>query len=82
MKPHDLSALKKIESCGEFVVGGGVLKGDDYSSGCYVKPVIAEVSNDMDIVWEAKYNLNLGLIHRAYRAHSLYPVEASADAQG
>ena len=41
-----------------------------------------EVSNDMDIVWEAKYNLNLGLIHRAYRAHSLYPVEASVVAQG
>jgi len=45
-----LNALKKIESCGEFVVSGGVLKGDDYSSGCYVKPVIAEVSNDMEIV--------------------------------
>ena len=41
-----------------------------------------EVSNDLDIIWEAKYNLNLGLIHRAYRAHSLYPVEASAVAQG
>ena len=41
-----------------------------------------EVSNDMEIVWEAKYNLNLGLIHRAYRAHSLYPVEASVVAPG
>ena len=40
-----------------------------------------EVSNDMDIVWEAKYNLNLGLIHRAYRTHS-YTLEASVVAPG
>ena len=37
-----------------------------------------EVSPDHSLVWEAKYNLNLGLIHRAYRASGLYPVDVSA----
>jgi len=45
-----LNALKKIDECGTIVVEGGVLEGDDYSSGCYVRPVIAEVSNDKEIV--------------------------------
>ena len=35
---------------GKVLVEGEVLKGEDYSSGCYVKPVIAEVKNDMKIV--------------------------------
>ena len=46
-----LMALEKIkEEGGEFVVKGGVIEGADYGSGCYVKPVIAEVSNEMEIV--------------------------------
>jgi aldehyde dehydrogenase (NAD+) len=32
------------------LVEGGVLKGDKYSSGCYVQPCIAEVENDFAIV--------------------------------
>ena len=40
-----------------------------------------EISSDYDLVWEAKYNLPLGLIHRAYRVSSLYPVELSAIAK-
>ena len=46
--------LDSIEKCkaegGNFVVEGGVLSGDAYSSGCYVKPCIAEVKNDYKIV--------------------------------
>ena len=45
-----LSAIDKIKSSGVVVVEGGVLSGDDYSSGCYVKPMIAEVDNDKEIV--------------------------------
>ncbi len=44
-------ALKKIQSeGGNFAVEGGVMEGDGYESGCYVKPVIAEVKNTYDIV--------------------------------
>tara|TARA_B100000579_G_scaffold286857_1_gene237817 strand:- start:5632 stop:7155 length:1524 start_codon:yes stop_codon:yes gene_type:complete len=45
-----LNALSEIEKCGNIIVAGGLLSGLGYESGCYVKPVIAEVSNDMDIV--------------------------------
>ena len=41
-----------------------------------------EISNDMDLVWDAKYNLTAGLIYRTYRVSSLYPVEASVIAPG
>ncbi|MBS1528547.1 MAG: aldehyde dehydrogenase family protein, partial [Bacteroidetes bacterium] len=43
-----------IEKCkaegGKFIVEGGVLEGDAYVSGCYVKPCIAEVENHYNIV--------------------------------
>lgn len=46
--------LDSIEKCkaegGRFLVEGGVLSGDAYTSGCYVKPCIAEVKNDFKIV--------------------------------
>lgn len=46
--------LESIEKCkaegGNFVVEGGVLSGGNYMSGCYVKPCIAEVKNDYQIV--------------------------------
>lgn len=46
--------LDSIEQCkkegGKFIVEGGVLEGEDYSAGCYVKPCIAEVENSYQIV--------------------------------
>ncbi|MEM8584591.1 MAG: aldehyde dehydrogenase family protein [Bacteroidota bacterium] len=42
-----LQAIEQIKSeGGHFVVEGGKLEGDDYQSGCYVKPCIAEVSTE------------------------------------
>ena len=35
---------------GRIIVEGGVLEGPGYESGCYVKPAIAEATNDMAIV--------------------------------
>ena len=54
----DTDAVKNyqnsIEQCqqqgGNFIVEGGVLTGENYESGCYVKPCIAEATNDMAIV--------------------------------
>lgn len=46
-----LAALDKVkEQGGNIVVEGGVLEGAGYESGCYVKPAIAEVKNEMEIV--------------------------------
>jgi len=49
-------ALKKIkEEGGTFIIKGGELKGKGYESGCYVKPAIAEVKNEYDIVQEETF---------------------------
>ncbi len=45
---HAIAEVKKAG--GTFVVEGGVLEGEGYESGCYVKPCIAEVQNDWSIV--------------------------------
>jgi aldehyde dehydrogenase (NAD+) len=46
--------LNSIEACkkegGHFIVEGGVLEGDQYASGCYVKPCIAEAKPQFQIV--------------------------------
>ncbi len=46
--------LNSIEQCkqqgGNFIVDGSVLTGEGYESGCYVKPCIAEATNDLAIV--------------------------------
>ncbi len=45
------NALDKInQEGGSIVVEGGVLEGNGFESGCYVKPVIAEVENHYKIV--------------------------------
>lgn len=44
-------ALEKInEEGGKIIVEGGILEGNGFESGCYVKPVIAEVENHFEIV--------------------------------
>lgn len=46
--------VKAVEECkqqgGKFIVEPGVLQGEGFESGCYVKPCIAEVQNDWAIV--------------------------------
>jgi len=48
MYTHALNAIKK--EGGKFAVEGGVLEGEGYESGCYVKPCIAEMTPDMEMV--------------------------------
>ncbi len=46
-----LTAIENAKKEGAtFLVEGGVIEGAGYESGCYVKPCIAEASNDMNIV--------------------------------
>ena len=53
------SYLKAIEKAssegGNVLVAGGVLEGEDYKSGCYVKPVIIEAKNHYKIVQEETF---------------------------
>ncbi len=51
-----LNALESVsQQGGTFLVEGGVLTGDAYESGCYVKPAIAEVNNEMQIVQDETF---------------------------
>lgn len=60
------SALRRIEDAGgSLLVKGGVLKGKGYESGCYVKPCIAEVENEYDIVQTETFAPILYLIRYA-----------------
>ena len=45
---NSIEAIK--QQGGRFIVEGGVLDGPEYTSGCYVKPCIAEVVHDLPIV--------------------------------
>jgi aldehyde dehydrogenase (NAD+) len=51
-----VSALAAVTAQGgTFAVAGGVLEGPAYTSGCYVRPAIAEVTPDMPIVREETF---------------------------
>ena len=51
-----LAAIEKAKSeGGKVLVNGGVLSGEGYESGCYVKPVIIEAQNHFDIVQEETF---------------------------
>lgn len=51
-----LQAIDKIKAAGgQLIVEGGRLEGDEYTSGCYVKPCIAEVTSDNEMVREETF---------------------------
>ena len=58
--------LDAIRSCkdqgGNFIIEGGLLEGKGYESGCYVRPSIAEVKNDWQIVQQETFAPILYLI--------------------
>ncbi len=46
-----LNTIREVKKAGgKAIVAGGVLTGEGYESGCYVKPCIYEVQNDWEIV--------------------------------
>jgi aldehyde dehydrogenase (NAD+) len=53
---------KAISEGGKVLVEGGVLEGEGYESGCYVKPCIIEAENHFDIVQEETFAPILYLI--------------------
>ncbi|ALM49282.1 aldehyde dehydrogenase [Flavobacterium psychrophilum] len=51
-----LNAIEKAKKeGGKIIVEGGVVEGDGYESGCYVKPCIVEAENHFDIVQEETF---------------------------
>lgn len=50
VKNYQYALNKVVEEGGKILVEGGVLEGEGYESGCYVKPAIAEAQNHFEIV--------------------------------
>lgn len=51
-----LNAIEKAkQEGGKIIVEGGVVEGEGYASGCYVKPCIIEAENHFDIVQEETF---------------------------
>ncbi|WP_298542483.1 aldehyde dehydrogenase family protein [uncultured Aquimarina sp.] len=50
VKGYQNALEKVVGEGGNIVVEGGVLSGEGYESGCYVKPAIAEADNSFEIV--------------------------------
>ncbi len=50
VRMYEQALEKVVEEGGNIVVEGGVLTGEGYESGCYVKPAIAEADNAFEIV--------------------------------
>lgn len=50
VKMYQNALEKVVEEGGKVIVEGGVLSGDGYESGCYVKPAIAEAEPEFKIV--------------------------------
>ncbi|CAM4164553.1 aldehyde dehydrogenase family protein [Zobellia nedashkovskayae] len=47
---YNTALTKVVDEGGKIIIEGGVLKGEGYESGCYVKPAIAEAKADFKIV--------------------------------
>ncbi len=50
VKMYENALAKVVEEGGKIIVEGGVLNGEGYESGCYVKPAIAEAKPEFKIV--------------------------------
>ena len=50
VKMYEAALDKVVEEGGNIVVEGGLLSGEGYESGCFVKPAIAEANNSFEIV--------------------------------
>lgn len=62
VEQYQQAILKGKKEGAKFLIEGGVLTGDAFSSGCYVKPCIAEVENYYEIVQEETFAPILYLI--------------------
>ena len=50
VRMYNVALEKVVAEGGRVLVEGGVLSGDGYESGCYVRPAIAEAKNNFEIV--------------------------------
>lgn len=62
VKLFEMALVQAKEEGGAVIFGGDVMKGDEYASGCYVRPAIVEAENHYKIVQEETFAPILYLI--------------------
>ena len=69
-------ALEKVVAeGGKILVEGGVLSGEGYESGCYVKPAIAEAKNEFEIVHHETFAPVLYLLKYSGDVHDAIAIQ-------
>ena len=69
-------ALEKVVAeGGKILVEGGVLSGEGYESGCYVKPAIAEAKNEFEIVQHETFAPVLYLLKYSGDVHDAIAIQ-------
>ena len=66
---------KVVAEGGKILVEGGVLSGEGYESGCYVKPVIAEAKNSFEIVQHETFAPVLYLLKYSGDVHDAIAIQ-------
>ncbi len=70
------NALEKVVAeGGKILVEGGVLSGEGYESGCYVKPAIAEANNSFEIVQHETFAPVLYLLKYSGDVHDAIAIQ-------
>ncbi len=75
VKMYQNALEKVVEEGGKLIVEGGVLSGDGYESGCYVKPAIAEAQPDYKIVQHETFAPVLYLLKYSGDVHNALEIQ-------
>lgn len=72
---YNNALTKVVTEGGKVLVEGGVLSGEGYESGCYVKPAIAEASNSFEIVQHETFAPVLYLLKYSGDVHDAIEIQ-------
>ena len=72
---YNKALSKVVEEGGKILVEGGVLSGEGYESGCYVKPAIAEAENSFEIVQHETFAPVLYLLKYSGDVHDAIAIQ-------
>ena len=72
---YNNALAKVVAEGGKILVEGGVLSGEGYESGCYVKPAIAEANNSFEIVQHETFAPVLYLLKYSGDVHNAIAIQ-------
>lgn len=75
VKMYQDALEKVVDEGGQLIIEGGVLSGEGYESGCYVKPAIAEGQPDFEIVQHETFAPVLYLLKYSGDVHNALEIQ-------